>query len=174
MKIEVLKEPVAKADYDGLCALLAECVHAGASIGFLDPAPREEVEAFWQRMIKEAAAGSRIILIARDEDDRHIVGTAQLALEWRPNAKHRAEVQKVLVSVSRRRQGIAAMLMSAVEEHSRRGGRSLLILDTSEGAGGAQAFYETLGYAYAGGIPGFAMDPDGTPTTSAIYYKVLE
>jgi acetyltransferase len=174
MKIEVLKDPVQKADFDGLCTLLTECVHAGASIGFLDPAPPAEVEAFWQRMIREAVAGARIILIARDEADGKIVGTAQLALEWRPNAKHRAEVQKVLVAVSRRRQGIAAMLMSAVEEHSRRGGRSLLILDTSEGAGGAQAFYETLGYAYAGGIPGFAMDPDGTPTTSAIYYKVLE
>ena len=34
-------------------------------------------------------------------------------------------------------------------------------------------FYEALGYAYVGGIPGFALDPGGSPAKNAIYYKTL-
>lgn len=50
---------------------------------------------------------------------------------------------------------------------------SLLFLDTSEGPGGARAFYESLCYTYVGGIPGYATDPDGTFAKNAIYYKTL-
>ena len=37
----------------------------------------------------------------------------------------------------------------------------LLFLDTSDGHGGARAFYDAIGYSYVGGIPGYALDPDG-------------
>ena len=47
----------------------------------------------------------------------------------------------------------------------------LLFLDTSEGPGGARDFYESLGYTYAGGIPDYALDPDGRPAKNAIFYK---
>jgi hypothetical protein len=39
--------------------------------------------------------------------------------------------------------------------------------------GGAQRFYETLACTYAGGIPGYALDPDGRPAKNAACYKVL-
>ena len=42
-----------------------------------------------------------------------------------------------------------------------------------QGTGGAGHFYESLGYTYAGGIPDYALDPDGRPMKNAIYYKIL-
>lgn len=173
MHIENLRVPVSPADFAGLCGLLAECVHAGASIGFIEPVDAGEVEGYWQRVAREAGAGSRLILVAREAAGGPIAGSAQLALESRPNGRHRAEVQKVMVSVSRRRKGIAAALMASVESAARERKVTLLHLDTSEGAGGAREFYGALGYAYVGGIPGYALDPDGTPAKNAIYYKAL-
>ena len=63
--------------------------------------------------------------------------------------------------------------MSEVESRARASGVRLLYLDTSEGPGGAREFYENLGYTYAGGIPGYALDPDGSPAKNAIYFKEL-
>ena len=78
-----------------------------------------------------------------------------------------------MVRPTHRRRGIAAALMTQVEAAARDRWVRLLFLDTSEGRGGAVQFYETLGYTYVGGIPGYALDPDGTPAKNAIYYKTL-
>lgn len=171
--IDTVTGPAA-ADLPRLCALLTECVRAGASIGFLAPLSPGEAEAYWLRITREAAAGSRLLLVARQTPGGPIAGSAQLALESRANGRHRAEVQKVMVFPDLRRRGVAAALMSALESEARARKVSLLFLDTSEGRGGAREFYSALGYAYVGGIPGYALDPDGTPARNAIYYKVLE
>ena len=63
--------------------------------------------------------------------------------------------------------------MTELERYARERAIRLLFLDTAEGAGGASHFYETLGYTYAGGIPDYALDPDGRPMKNAIYYKLL-
>jgi len=173
LNIEVLGIPVPPSDFSGLCALLEDCVVAGASIGFVLPVVPQEIEAFWNRTAKELASGSRLVLIAREHPDGRVIGSAQIAFEWKPNARHRAEVQKVMVLAAHRRKGIAAALMNALESAARARSLTLLCLDTSEGPGGATRFYEKLGYTYAGGIPGFAVDPDGTPAKNAIYYKTL-
>jgi acetyltransferase len=173
LNIDSITEPVSAADFAALCSLLAACVRAGASIGFVEPLDAAEVEAYWRKVHAEAARQSRIILVARDTAGGFIVGSAQLALEARANGRHRAEVQKVMVLPERRRKGIAAELMAAAEDAARARRVSLLFLDTSEGRGGAQEFYAALGYHYVGGIPGYALDPDGTPAANAIYYKEL-
>jgi ribosomal protein S18 acetylase RimI-like enzyme len=120
----------------------------------------------------EIAGGNKILLAALDGEDR-LVGSAQLALEPRSNGRHRAEVQKVLVLAAARGRGIGATLMRRVEAEARTRGRSLLFLDTSVGTGGAVRFYERLGYIQAGGIPGYAADPDGRLMDNAIFYKRL-
>lgn len=78
-----------------------------------------------------------------------------------------------MVLPSYRRRGIAAELMRQIEAIAIRRSVRLLFLDTSEGYGGARQFYEVLGYSYVGGIPGYALEPDGTPAKNAIYYKTL-
>ncbi|PTY06389.1 GNAT family N-acetyltransferase [Opitutaceae bacterium EW11] len=168
-----LTAPVSPDDLAALVRLLAACVEGGASIGFMAPLAPPEAEAYWRKVIADLPAGIRRILVARDNATGEIIGSAQLAFETRANGRHRAEVQKVMVLPSRRRQGIAAGLMAGLEHAARERNVTLLFLDTSEGRGGARAFYETLGYRYAGGIPGYALDPDGAPAANAIFYRTL-
>jgi acetyltransferase len=173
MIIESLTPATASNELPALVDVLTDSVRNGASIGFLWPLEPGEAEAYWRRVTGDLASGQRVILVVREAPGAPIVGTAQLALESRRNGRHRAEVQKVMVLSSHRRRGIAAELMARIEETARGRGVRVLFLDTSEGHGGAQTFYETLGYTYVGGIPGYALDPDGTPAKNAIYYKEL-
>jgi acetyltransferase len=172
MHIVPLMNPVRVEEYHQLVDLLIDCVHAGASIGFLDSLSREEARDYWLSVTAKAGTGERTILVARDPSG-NIVGSAQIAFETRPNGRHRAEVQKVLVLTAHRRTGIARQLMAEIETLAQSRQVRLLFLDTSEGKGGARLFYEAIGYSYVGGIPGYALDPDGSPAKNAIYYKEL-
>lgn len=173
MNIGHVRGPFTPAERRQLGALLRACVEGGASIGFVLPLPEDEVTAYWSKIEADLGSGTRLLLVAREGVDRPIVGAAQLACEARANGRHRAEVQKVMVLPSHRRRGIAASLMAAIEANAEARGVRLLFLDTSEGRGGAREFYEALGYTYVGGIPGYALDPDGTPASNAIFYKTL-
>lgn len=153
-------------------ALLRDAVEHGASIGFTLPLADAEVADYWRQVAAGTAAGHRRVLVARDAAGR-LLGSAQLALEMRANGRHRAEVQKVLVLAACRGAGVGGALMAHLEAEARADGRTLLFLDTSVGAGGAVRFYERLGYTPAGGIPDYAMDPDGQLRANAIFYKRL-
>jgi acetyltransferase len=176
MNIESLAhhEPISDDVFKELIHLLTACVHGGASIGFLAPLDEREAAAYWKKVVSDLPSGYRLILVARERSGGPIIGSAQIVFEARANGRHRAEVQKVMVHPAHRRRGIAGRLMAELERVAQlRPGVNLLFLDTSEGHGGAQAFYESLGYTYVGGIPGYAVDPDGKPAKNAIYYKTL-
>lgn len=161
-----------KEDFLDLCHLLRACVEGGASIGFVLPIGDEELSGYWAKVGTELSGSGKVMIVARGDSGR-IVGAVQLACETRANGRHRGEVQKLMVVPCMRRKGIAARLMTAVEETARERGLSLLYLDTSQGPGGAVAFYSRQGYTYVGGIPGYALGPDGTPAPNAIFYKTL-
>ncbi len=152
--------------------LLRDAVRHGASIGFTLPLSESAVADYWRQVGAELAGGNKVLLAARDAAGR-LVGCGQLALESRSNGRHRAEVQKLLVFVTQRGGGAGTALMLALEAAAQAHGRSLLFLDTSEGRGGAARFYEQLGYTRGGGIPDYAMDPDGTLKPNVIFYKRL-
>jgi acetyltransferase len=174
VQLEALSAAALPAAHADLVTLLTACVHAGASIGFLAPLADPEAAAYWHGLAPQVESGGRTLLVARDGASGAIVGSGQLAFESRPNGRHRAEVCKVMVLPSHRRRGIAARIMHELERLAHDRAIRLLFLDTSEGAGGACGFYETLGYTYAGGIPGYALDPDGRPAKNAIYFKQLD
>jgi acetyltransferase len=152
--------------------LLRDAVDHGASIGFTLPLAETEVAEYWRKVGAEVSAGTKLLFAARDDAER-LVGSGQLALEMRSNGRHRAEVQKLMVFAVRRGAGAGSLLMRAIEKAARAHGRTLLFLDTSIGAGGATRLYEQLGYTHGGGIPDYAMDPDGTLRANAIYFKKL-
>ncbi len=160
-------------DIDGLVALLRDAVAHGASVGFIHGLTSTDAREYWTKVLADFAAGSRMIWIAKDSADGSVVGSVQLVFENRRNGRHRAEVQKLLVLKSCRRHRIGARLMEILENAALQRQISLLFLDTSEGHGGARDFYDALGYSYAGGIPGYAIDPDGKPSKNAIFYKNL-
>ena len=172
MKIELFTKETIASRLAELAGLLADAVHHGASVGFVLPLADDEVGAYWRKVWADVDAGQRLLISAIDEAGR-LVGSAQLALEPRANGRHRAEVQKVMVLASHRGCGIGAALMARVEAEARAHGRLLLHLDTSVGDGGATRFYDRLGYAFVGGIPDFAANPDGSFAANAIYYKRL-
>jgi acetyltransferase len=172
--IEPLRLPTPAADEEQLIELLTACVHGGASMGFLAPLARAEAEEYWKKIFGEYAHGARLLLVARDPQSGRIIGAGQLAFERRSNGRHRAEVQKLLVLPAHRRRGIATRLMRRIEAEAEQRSLRLLFLDTSVGPGGAVELYRTLGYTPAGGIPDYAMDPDGSLKPNAIFYRLLE
>ena len=171
MRIESLTPSTFAAAKRDLVDLLQSCVDAGGSLGYVAPMPEAQAVDFWDNVFPHVQSGSRIVLVARDEG--RIVGTVQVAFESKPNARHRGEVMKMMVAPSHRRRGIAADLVRELERHARERSLTLLVLDTAEGPSGARRFYENHGYQYAGGIPDYALDPDGRPTKNAIYFKRL-
>ena len=167
---ERITAPQAQAILPQLVALLQDGVQHGASIGFLRPLAAGIAEQFWQEVIRDVAAGARILLVLRDGE--RIAGSVQLGLCLKPNGRHRAEVQKLLVHSGARRRGHASRLMAAAEDEARSAGRTLLYLDTEPGQP-AEAMYRKSGWQLSGEIPNYACTPDGQLHATAIYYKQL-
>jgi acetyltransferase len=154
-----------------LVELLRDAVERGASVGFLPPLTPEEALAYWRGVEEALAKGHRELLVA--ERDGKVVGAVQLELAEQPNARHRAEVAKLLVHTQAQRQGIARELMREAEELARGHGRTLLVLDTREGDA-AEQLYLRLGYVRAGAIPGYARSGAGRLETTVLFYRQLE
>src|SRR4051812_43287228 len=156
-------------DAAGLAALLIDAVDSGASVGFLAPLSKADALAYWLGIRKDMDQG--LVVLAAHVEGR-LAGTVQLAPASKPNARHRAEVQKLLVLRAFRGRGIGQALMQRVEEEARALGRWLLVLDTATDA--AERLYKRLGYQRAGAIPGFAESPAGGAfDATALYYKRL-
>jgi acetyltransferase len=96
-----------------LIHLWQDTVASGASVGFLPPLSAEDAQQYWSTVFQDVAQGTRVLLVAREAG--RMVGSVQLALVTKPNAWHRAEVQKLFVLSSQRRRGTGRALMQAVE-----------------------------------------------------------
>jgi acetyltransferase len=170
-QIQFLTGPEGREVIDELTSVLCDAVASGVSLGFLTPLSESTVRKYWRGVIAQVEAGDRILLVARDEDGA-VVGSAQLNLATTPNARHRAEVQKVCVLRSARGQGIATQLMQGIEVAARTAGRTLLVLDTRKG-GVAEGLYQKLGYIEVGVIPGYARTVNGSLVAEAFFYRTL-
>jgi GNAT superfamily N-acetyltransferase len=141
-----------------LADLLVEVVNGGPSMGFIAPLPYDEAYSYWLSLRAQLRAGTRLVLVIRMGDQ--IVGTGQLALAGAPNARHRAEVQKVFVSAELRGCGLGKRIVTALHDVARLHARMLLLLTTPYGSP-AEFMYRSLGYRSVGVIPGFGMGPRG-------------
>src|SRR5256712_4141590 len=167
--IERLILPVGDSELRALAHLLVDAVESGSAVSFLAPLTLERAEDWWRTTISASHSGA-VFLVARDAEG--IVGTVQLHPAWAPNQPHRAEIAKLLVHRRTRRRGLGTQLMQAIEDAARRAGFSLLTLDTKRGDV-AEHLYRHIGWTSAGTIPGYALDPDGTPHDAVIFYKEL-
>jgi len=171
-RIQSLTAAEAREAINDLTRVLQDAVASGVSLGFVTPLDDNTVRRYWQDAIAQVEAGARILLVARAEDGE-LVGSAQLNLATTPNARHRAEVQKVCVLRSARGQGIGTQLMLAIEEEARTAGRTLLVLDTRKD-GVAERLYRRLGYREVGVIPGYVHTVDGSLVTAIFFYRPLD
>ena len=161
----------AMACVGALADVLIDCVEGGASVSFMLPISRETALTFWRDVARGVERNERILLVAQDGEAR-IVGTVQLILAQPENQPHRADIAKMLVSRSARRQGVASRLMAAVDEHARAAGKSVLLLDTVTG-GDAERLYERAGWRRVGIVPNYALMPDGAFCGTTFFHKQL-
>src|SRR6266508_2910832 len=169
--IERLTVETAHVALANLVQLLRDAVDSGASIGFLPPLDGDTARSYWIEMIEELAGNTRVLLAARESGQ--IVGAIQLALATQQNARHRLEVQKLMVDTRFRNRRIGRTLLTATEDAARDSSRTLLVLDTRQGDV-AERLYLKQGYIRAGSIPQYARSADGTLHTTVFFYRLLE
>ncbi|MEU0303438.1 GNAT family N-acetyltransferase [Streptomyces sp. NPDC006175] len=156
---------------DELATLLIEAVEGGASVGFLAPLDREAAAAWWRRRAAAVEAGDHQVWIARDAE--RAVGTIGLVRTSLPNARHRAEVSKLMVRPSARGRGVGRALLTAAERSAAAEGLTLLVLDTETGSD-AERLYRSAGWTPCGSVPDYATDPYGTLKATTFYYRNLD
>ena len=85
---------------EAVAALVRDAVDDGASIGFVHPLGDDELATFVEQAACDLDAGTRVALLA--VDGPAVVGMVQLELARKSNARHRAEVQKLIVHTGAR------------------------------------------------------------------------
>jgi GNAT superfamily N-acetyltransferase len=168
--VRALDHGEAVARIGELGEVLVDAVASGASVNFLAGFTQQEAEIFWRGQMPGLADGSRFLFVA--EDKGRIVGTTVLTLAPQPNAPYRAEIGKMLVHSSARRQGLGTRMLNAADESARGMGRTLLLLDTLAGSAG-ERLYRSCGWiSYAFG-PGHSLTPAAVPAPTMFFYKQL-
>jgi ribosomal protein S18 acetylase RimI-like enzyme len=151
---------------DGLATLLIDVVAQGASIGFLHPLSPADARAYY-----ESVLSPHVLLLGAVQDGK-LVGSVQLHEATQANARHRAEVAKLLVHPSAQRRGIARALMERLEREAKARGRTLLVLDTRSGDVSSD-LYRSMGYIEVGRIPRYARSSSGQLDATVVFYKEL-
>lgn len=152
-----------------LVDLFIATVSEGASLGFIPPVASTAALKYWMTVGPELQAGSRV-LIGAFRDGR-IAGSGQLLLPSLPNARRRAEVQKLFVDRALRGCGVGASIMSALHGCARQRGRSLVLLNARREV--AEYFYKPLGYREIGVIPGYSLGSQGERVDTVSLYMEL-
>jgi len=153
-----------------LADVLLDCVAGGASVSFMSSLTKPDAEAFFLSVFEKVEAGGCVLLAAFLNSQ--LVGTVQIVTAMPPNQPHRADVAKLLVHRSARRQGVGRQLMNQVEDIARQAGKTLLVLDTETG-GHAEKLYTALGWNRMGVIPRYSLYPDGRWCDTTYFWKEL-
>ena len=154
-----------------LTDLLVDAVDGGGANGFLRPLARDDARAYWDGRMGDIEGGRSILVVAIGADDV-LTGIVVLELAGQQNGQHRAEVTKLMVHSSARRQGLGAALLAEAEDVALARGRWLLVLDTVPGSD-AERLYRRHGWVEVGVVPDFALLPDGDPAPTVVFYKRL-
>ncbi|MEV8391675.1 MULTISPECIES: GNAT family N-acetyltransferase [unclassified Streptomyces] len=155
---------------DDLAELLIDTVLGGASIGFLAPLDPATAAAWWRERIPAVRAGRLSVRVARDGG--RITGTVGVVFADKPNARHRADIVKLMVHRDARGKGLGRALLGAGERAAAESGVTLLLLDTETGSP-AETLYQSAGWTAIGVVPGHAADPAGTLRPTTFFYKEL-
>ncbi|ADI12230.1 hypothetical protein SBI_09112 [Streptomyces bingchenggensis BCW-1] len=154
----------------GLADLLVDAVRGGSSLGFLASFDQCAAVDWWRARQPAVADSSLAVWVAQGPDG--ISGTVSLALEGKPNGRHRAEVLKLIVHREARGQGLGRALLATAEQAAAEAGATLLMLDTETGSV-ADHLYGAAGWTRYGIVPGYAADPAGSLQDCSFYYKPL-
>ncbi len=168
--IRALDATEAAARIGELADLIVDAVAHGASVNFMAGFTGDEGQTFWRGQLSGIASGERRLFVG--DDGERIVGTAVLSFAPQPNAPHRAEVTKMLVHSSVRRQGLGRSLLATVEQAALAAGYTLLLLDTETDCPG-DLLYRNCGWVEYGRVPDHAFKSNGRLAETTFFYKVL-
>lgn len=161
--------PPDEATIQALADLLVDAVESGASVSFAGRLDREEARRWWTATLADFG-GRDVLLVAHDAEG--IAGTVQVRGCWQSNQRFRGEGMKLLVHRRARGRGLGDRLMEAIEGEAAAIGLRLLILDTKAGSD-ADRLYRRRGWTRLGEIPDYALDSEGRPAPTAIFYRQL-
>jgi acetyltransferase len=170
LRITEIKSPPSLELFSELVELVQDAVAGGASIGWTATPDTKEARNYWTQVLQSVGRGERRLFVAAD--DHACAGAVQLALSWKPNQRHRGEVQKLLVHSQYRRRGLGSALVHALENGAAAAGLTLLVLDVRAGDP-AESLYRKAGYQYVGTIPGYALSTTGVYEPCAFYFRRL-
>lgn len=153
-----------------LAAILADAVAGGAGVSFVVPPSLQEGEAFWQGFATAIAQQKAFCFLAIK--DNEIAGCVLLIKAAAANQPHRADICKLLVHSSFRRQGLGSLLMAAAEHKARDLKLTLLTFD-AVAHGAVEQFYKDLGFTIASYYPGYAYALGQRLDDTALFYKAL-
>lgn len=155
---------------DELADMLVDAVAHGAAVHFLPGVTQEDGRSFWRAQLGGIGSGDRNLYVA--ERGGRVIGTVMLFLMPQPNQQHRAEIGKMLVHSSARRQGLGRLLLGHAEKEALAAGRTLLMLDT-EADGAGHMLYRARGWTEFGRVPSHYMRHDGQLGETSFFYKLL-
>jgi len=150
--------------------LLCDAVNNGASLGFRAPLPRARATEFWKEHLRPPIA-ERTLWVACH--GAQVVGAVTLDRCQRENARHRGELQKLMVLHAFRGQGVASALVRQVEGAARAEGLLLLVLG-AEANTPAGALYRKLGWTWSGQFPVYARGAQGHLHATDCFHKQLQ
>ncbi|HEX4525735.1 MAG TPA: GNAT family N-acetyltransferase [Gaiellaceae bacterium] len=171
MKIVELDAEGIDAHLNELAQLLLDGHASNMALGLAPPLTRERAADAYRVTAARLAPGERVLLGALDGDI--LVGAVHIARAEAENGRHRAEIQRLVVSPTSRGMGIGRALLEAAVERARELRLGLLWLTTHEETD-ADQFYERLGWTRLGVIPAYSTLPDGSLAGNAYYYLRLE
>ncbi|KAJ7767226.1 acetyltransferase [Mycena metata] len=153
------------------------CIETDHTIAtFTPPLKRDVIIDYWKERVAEIVAGKRTIVMILANDDEGKEQLAGYVALYRPlteTGPFRGSVEKLLVSPSFRRRGIAKKLMEKLEVEAKIHGQTLLLLDTETGSP-AEIVYPKLGYNRLGVVPEYGVSPvDGSLIAGTFFWKQL-
>ena len=170
LTIKELTAPPSLELFSELVELLQDSVAGGAVVGWTAVPSTKEARNYWTEVLEAVGRDERRLFVATDN---HVcAGAVQLALPPRDNARHRGQLQKLMVHSQYRRRGIATALLQALEHAAAARGLALLVLEVHSGDP-SELLFQRAGYHRVGAIPGFWLSRQGTPESAAIYYRRL-
>ncbi|KAI9720135.1 MAG: hypothetical protein M1828_005781 [Chrysothrix sp. TS-e1954] len=144
---------------------------------FLPPLNRSKLEQHWATHAQHTKSGAKKIIMQfapAADGTKELAGFVMLARDPTETGQYRGDIRYLLVSPSHRRKGIAARLMTRLEEIAKAEACTKLILGTEQGST-AEMVYPRLNYTKLCVIPDYCVSPvDNKEINQTLFFKDLD